>query len=62
MFDVNYVPARMSVEDLEHGMRSLFESTYSRTEVRSRLRKFKDQQSNGLKSRETFEQKKECQL
>ncbi len=40
LFDVNYRPARMSVEELESGMRWLFSEAYSSGEVRQRQRGF----------------------
>ena len=38
LFDVNFVPRGMSVEDLEHGLEHLMESLYTAEEVRRRKR------------------------
>lgn len=40
LFDVNYRPARMTVEELEGGMRWLFTELYSKAESSNRLRSF----------------------
>lgn len=40
LFDVNFQPARMSVEQLESGMRHLFAEAYSKSETRDRNRRF----------------------
>jgi radical SAM superfamily enzyme YgiQ (UPF0313 family) len=40
LFDVNFVPRHMSVEELEAGMRWLFEQLYSDTELQRRRRHF----------------------
>jgi radical SAM superfamily enzyme YgiQ (UPF0313 family) len=40
LFDVNYVPRQMSVEDLESGMRWLFSELYSREEQQRRQRRY----------------------
>jgi radical SAM superfamily enzyme YgiQ (UPF0313 family) len=40
LFDVNFVPRRMSVEDLEKGMRWLFERTYTTDATSARARSF----------------------
>ncbi len=40
LFDVNYRPAGMTVEDLEQGMRWLFSELYSGAESSNRLRSF----------------------
>lgn len=40
LFDVNYRPARMTVEELESGLRWLFRETYSAEETQQRRRGF----------------------
>jgi radical SAM superfamily enzyme YgiQ (UPF0313 family) len=40
LFDVNYRPARMTVEELESGLRWLFADLYSRDETSRRKRSF----------------------
>ena len=40
LFDVNYRPARMSVDDLEEGLRWLFGELYSAEETHARQRRF----------------------
>jgi len=40
LFDVNYRPKRMSVEELESGLRWLFRHTYSATETQRRQRHY----------------------
>ena len=40
LFDVNYRPARMSVDELNSGLRWLFENTYSAAETSLRQRNF----------------------
>jgi len=40
LFDVNFKPARMSVSDLEQGLRWLMRETYSRAETSRRVRGF----------------------
>lgn len=40
LFDVNYRPARMSVEELESGLRWLFKNSYSEEETSRRMRSF----------------------
>lgn len=40
LFDVNFQPARMTVEELEQGLRWLFRETYGRAETARRLRGF----------------------
>ena len=40
LFDVNYVPRHMSVEELEEGLRWLFQETYTAEETRTRARRF----------------------
>jgi len=40
LFDVNFRPRQMSVEELESGLRWLFTETYSRNETKRRLRGF----------------------
>jgi radical SAM superfamily enzyme YgiQ (UPF0313 family) len=40
LFDVNYRPTHMSVDELEAGMRWLFSETYSRSETLARTRRF----------------------
>jgi radical SAM superfamily enzyme YgiQ (UPF0313 family) len=42
LFDVNFVPKHMSVEELEAGMRWLFEQLYSEKELQRRRRHFMD--------------------
>jgi hypothetical protein len=37
LFDVTYVPKRMTVEELEAGLRWLFAETYTRRETEARL-------------------------
>ena len=45
LFDVNYQPKRMSVEELENGLKWLFKETYSREETLRRVRSFARQRS-----------------
>jgi len=45
LFDVNYRPKRMSVDELEKGMRWLFQEAYSRKETSIRMRTFAKQKS-----------------
>jgi radical SAM superfamily enzyme YgiQ (UPF0313 family) len=40
LFDVNFVPAKMSVEELERGLRWVFRETYSARETKTRRQKF----------------------
>jgi hypothetical protein len=40
LFDVNFTPKRMSVEDLERGLEHLMGSLYTDEEVRGRRRRF----------------------
>ena len=40
LFDVNFRPAQMTVEELECGLRWLFQETYSRSEAFRRIRSF----------------------
>lgn len=40
LFDVNYRPAKMSVEELESGLRWVFEELYSKQETSARKRRF----------------------
>ncbi|MBA4148359.1 MAG: B12-binding domain-containing radical SAM protein [Verrucomicrobia bacterium] len=40
LFDVNYQPKKMTVEELEQGLQWLFKETYSREETSKRLRSF----------------------
>jgi len=44
LFDVNYRPKQMSVEELESGLRWLFRKTYSRNETKKRLQHFVKEQ------------------
>lgn len=46
LFDVNYRPARMTVEELEDGMRGLFRELYSKEESKGRIRSFVQRSSN----------------
>jgi len=48
LFDVNFVPRHMSVEELEGGMRWLFEQLYSDTELQRRRRHFIEIQKHRL--------------
>lgn len=48
LFDVNFVPRHMSVEELEGGMRWLFEQLYSDTELQRRRRHFIEIQKQRL--------------
>jgi radical SAM superfamily enzyme YgiQ (UPF0313 family) len=43
LFDVNFRPARMSIEELESGLRWLFSETYSQQETSRRMRSFVSQ-------------------
>lgn len=43
LFDVNYVPKRMTVSELEQGLQWLFENAYNQTETRLRTRSFVQQ-------------------
>jgi len=47
LFDVNYRPARMTVDELESGLRWMFTELYSQKELRQRFRSFA-QASRGL--------------
>lgn len=47
LFDVNFVPRRMSVEDLESGLRWLFKETYSAEATAARVRAFVQQRRQG---------------
>lgn len=40
LFDVNFVPKQMTVEELESGLRWLFRETYSKAETEARSRRF----------------------
>jgi len=40
LFDVTFTPKRMTVEELEAGLRWLFEETYTRRETETRLQSF----------------------
>jgi radical SAM superfamily enzyme YgiQ (UPF0313 family) len=40
LFDVTFVPRRMSVEELEAGLRWLFRETYARAETEARIQRF----------------------
>ncbi len=42
LFDVNFVPKRMSVEELETGLRWLFAETYNASEFARRRRAYMD--------------------
>jgi radical SAM superfamily enzyme YgiQ (UPF0313 family) len=46
LFDVNYRPARMSIEELESGLRWLFKNSYSEGETSRRTRSFVRQKAN----------------
>ena len=47
LFDVNYRPARMTLDELESGMRWLFTEVYSRDATSQRQRSFVTARSNG---------------
>jgi len=47
LFDVNFRPARMSVSDLEQGLRWLMQETYSRAGTSARLRGFLTRRQRG---------------
>ncbi len=51
LFDVNYVPRRMTVEELEAGLRWLFAETYSAEATSARLRGFLRQRKQGRTDR-----------
>jgi radical SAM superfamily enzyme YgiQ (UPF0313 family) len=51
LFDVNYHPSRMTVGELEAGLRWLMRETYSRTETSYRLRRFVTQRQAHLAAR-----------
>jgi radical SAM superfamily enzyme YgiQ (UPF0313 family) len=51
LFDVNYRPLRMSVEELESGLRWLFRETYSTEETQRRKRGFARQAKAGVGQR-----------
>ena len=40
LFDVTFSPKRMTVEELEAGLRWLFQETYTRRETEARLQRF----------------------
>ena len=40
LFDVNFQPKQMTVNELENGLRWLFQETYNRLETSKRLRRF----------------------
>jgi radical SAM superfamily enzyme YgiQ (UPF0313 family) len=51
LFDVNFVPKRMTVDELETGLHWLFRETYNREETRQRSRRFIQQarpKENGI--------------
>jgi radical SAM superfamily enzyme YgiQ (UPF0313 family) len=50
LFDVNFRPARMSVEELEGGMRWLFEELYAKEEAAGRTRSFVQASRNSRNS------------
>jgi radical SAM superfamily enzyme YgiQ (UPF0313 family) len=50
LFDVNFRPARMSVEELEAGMRWLFREAYSAEETLARQRSFVRQARAGRRT------------
>jgi radical SAM superfamily enzyme YgiQ (UPF0313 family) len=45
LFDVNFVPKRMTVEELEAGLRWLFKETYTRAATEARIQSFVAQRS-----------------
>lgn len=47
LFDVNYQPAKMSVEELEKGLRWIFSKTYTAEETKKRQQKFARQSRQG---------------
>jgi radical SAM superfamily enzyme YgiQ (UPF0313 family) len=51
LFDVNFLPKRMSVDQLEQGLRWLFSETYTQRETRHRMRHFATQKRRGARSR-----------
>ena len=51
LFDVNYVPRRMTVDELEAGLRWLFTETYSAEATSARLRGFARQRKEGRAAR-----------
>jgi radical SAM superfamily enzyme YgiQ (UPF0313 family) len=55
LFDVNYRPLRMSVEELEVGLRWLFTEIYSATETRRRQRQFATQARDGVSIQDRVE-------
>jgi radical SAM superfamily enzyme YgiQ (UPF0313 family) len=48
LFDVNFQPKRMSIAQLEHGIRWLFAETYTKSETRRRMRGFAHQKRRGV--------------
>lgn len=51
LFDVTFRPARMSVDELEHGLRETFRSLYAPAKVRERRRTFHAQVVAGRRTR-----------
>ena len=51
LFDVNYLPLRMTVEELEAGLRWLFTETYSAEAMAARVRRFVRQRRQGRADR-----------
>jgi radical SAM superfamily enzyme YgiQ (UPF0313 family) len=51
LFDVSFLPKRMSVDELEQGLRWLFSETYTQRETRRRMRGFAHQKRRGVRSR-----------
>jgi radical SAM superfamily enzyme YgiQ (UPF0313 family) len=49
LFDVNFLPKRMSVTQLEQGLRWLFAETYTKPETQRRMRHFARQKRRGVR-------------
>lgn len=51
LFDVNFRPQKMSVAELEQGLRWLFSETYTKHETRRRMRHFATQKRRGVQAK-----------
>lgn len=61
LFDVNYVPAKMSVDELEKGLRWVFSETYGPKETRKRQRQFAKQSRSARRQRKAkARERNEC--
>jgi len=60
LFDVNFMPAKMSVEELEKGLRWIFSETYGPKETRNRQRQFARQsRTSRLRRKRNVREQKE---